>query len=176
MRLVLVSAAALLVACGLRNPPSPPAPTVAEQLSTAVDRAQTAAASGQHQEADAILVRFADENPSTREASEAQYWRAVIGLESSTSRADRDEARQHLDVYLADTAATEHAAEARILRHLLAAVDSAVQVSDSATTAARQAAAEREEALRKEIQTLKDELAKTNDELTRIKRRLGSRP
>ena len=176
MRLVLVSAAVLLVGCGLRTPPAPPAPTLAEQLRHAVTRAEAAAASGQHAEADAILARFATANPSTLEASEARYWRAVIGLESATSRADRDEAKQHLDAYLADTADTAHMSEARILRHLLAAADSAVQVTDSATTAARQAAAEREEALRKEIQTLKEELAKTNDELTRIKRRLGSRP
>ena len=141
-----------------------------------MSRAQAAAASGQPSQADAILARFAAANPSTPEAREAGYWRAIIRLESSASRADRDEARQHLDVYLADTGTTAHMSEARILRHLLAAADSAVQVTDSATTAARQAAAEREEALRKEIQTLKEELAKTNDELTRIKRRLGSRP
>jgi outer membrane protein assembly factor BamD (BamD/ComL family) len=175
MRLLLVSAAALLVGCGLRTPPSQ-APTPAEQLREAVSRAQAAASAGQPDEADAILARFADGNPSTPEAREARYWRAILGLESSASRADRDEARQHLDGYLADTADTGHMQEARLLRHLLAAVDSAVQATDSATTAARQAAAEREEALRKEIQTLKEELAKTNEELTRIKRRLGSRP
>ena len=175
MRLILVSAAALLVACGPRNPPPQP-PTPAEELHQAVSRAQAVASSGQHAEADAILARFAEANPSTPEAREARYWRAILGLEFSTSRADRDEARQHLDAYLVDTADTGHMSEARLLRQLLAAVDSAVQATDSATTAARQAAAEREEALRKEIQTLKDELAKTNDELNRIKRRLGSRP
>ena len=173
MRLALV-AAALLVAC-VRTPPAEP-PTPAEQLGDAVRRAQAAASSGQQDEADAILARFAAANPSTPEAREAHYWRAIIGLESSTSRADRDEAKEHLDSYLADPAAPGHVLEARILRHMLAAVDSAVQVTDSATTVARQAAAEREEALRKEIQTLKEELAKTNDELSRIKKRLGSRP
>ena len=173
-RLAFVSAAALLVAC-VRTPP-PAAPTPAEELGHALNSAQTAASSGQHDEADAILARFAAANPATPEAREAHYWRAILALESSTSRADRDEARQRLDVYLADPATTAHLVEARIVRHLLAAVDSAVQVTDSATTAAREAAAEREEALRKEVQTLKEELAKTNDELSRIKKRLGSRP
>lgn len=174
-RLLLLGALALAPGC-VAGHQRPPEPTSAEQLVDVVTRARIAAASGQRDEADRLLAGFVEAHPATAEAREAAYWRAILRLEWATSRADRDEAKRNLDAYLADTAMTAHTPEARILRHLLNAVDSASQASDSANAAARQAAAAREEALRKEIQTLKDELVKTNEELTRIKRRLGSRP
>ena len=174
-RLCLTAAIALLAGCVARHQ-QPPAPTPAEQLIDVVTRARIAAANGQRDDADAILARFVETHPSTLEAREAAYWRAILRLESANSLADRDEAKRDLDAYLADSAMTAHMSEARILRHLLSAVDSASRAADSTSTAARQAAAAREEALRKEIQTLKEELDKTNEELTRIKRRLGARP
>lgn len=174
-RFVLLGAIALLSGCVARHQ-QPPEPTPQERLIEVVTRARVAAAAGQRDEADGILARFLEAHPNTPEAREAAYWRAILRLESATSLADRDEAKRHLDAYLADTAMTAHMSEARILRSLLTAVDSASRATDSTNTAARQAAAAREEALRKEIQTLKDELVKTNEELTRIKRRLGSRP
>jgi hypothetical protein len=140
----------------------------------AVTRARVAAASGQHGEADAILARFVEANPSTPEGREAAYWRGILRLEFATSRADRDAAKRDLDTYLADTAMTAHASEARILRQLLTVVDSTSQATDSANTAARQAAAAREEELKKEVQSLKEQLEKTNEELTRIKKRLAT--
>jgi predicted GIY-YIG superfamily endonuclease len=174
-RLILLGAVALFAGCIARHQ-RPPEPTRAEQLLEVVTRARVAAASGQRDEADAILARFVEANPSTPEGREAAYWRAILRLESATSRADRDAAQRDLDVYLADTAMTAHMSEARILRHLLAAVDSTLQATDSANAAARQAATAREEELKKEIQALKEQLVKTNDELDRIKKRLGSRP
>lgn len=174
-RLFLLATVALLPACVARHQ-QPPEPTPQERLVDVVTRARVAAASGQRDEADRILAQFVDAHPSTREAQEAAYWRAILRLESATSQADRDEAKRNLDLYLADTAMTAHMSEARILRHLLNAVDSASRATDSTNVAARQAAAAREEALRKEIQTLKEELDKTNEELTRIRRRLGARP
>lgn len=174
-RLILLGAFALLPGCVARHQ-QPPEPTPAEQLIAVVTRARVAAAAGQRDEADAILARFVETHPSTPEAREASYWRAILRLESAASLADRDEAKRDLDSYLADSSMTAHMSEARILRHLLGAVDSAARVTDSTSTAARHAAAAREEALKKEIQTLKEELDKTNDELARIKRRLGSRP
>jgi hypothetical protein len=174
-RLLLVGTIALFSACVARHQ-QPPEPTPQERLLEVVTRARVAAAAGQRDEADAILARFVEMHPSTPEAREAAYWRAILRLESATSLADRDEAKRNLEEYLADTAMTAHMSEARILRHLLTAVDSAARVADSTSAAARQAATVREEALRKEIQTLKEELDKTNEELTRIKRRLGSRP
>jgi valyl-tRNA synthetase len=174
-RLILFAALALLAGCVARHQ-RPPEPTRAEQLLEVLTRARVAAAAGQHDEADAILARFVEANPSTPEAREAAYWRAILRLEAATSRADRDEAKRNLDAYLADTAMTAHMSEARILRHLLTSVDSTSQATDSVNTAARQAAAAREEELKKEIQSLKEQLEKTNEELNRIKRRLGSRP
>ena len=174
-RLILLCAVGLLQACVSRQQ-RPAEPTPAEQLIDVVTRARVAAAAGQRDEADRILANFVEAHPATVEAREAAYLRAILRLEAATSRADRDEAKRNLDAYLADTAIAAHTSEARILRHLLNAVDSASQASDSANTAARQAAAAREEALRKEIQTLKDSLVRTNEELTRIKRRLGGRP
>ncbi|HJU70137.1 MAG TPA: hypothetical protein VJ650_18015 [Gemmatimonadaceae bacterium] len=172
---LLLGTIAVLGGCVARHQ-QPPQPTPQEQLLDVVTRARIAAAAGQRDEADAILARFVDTHPSTLEAREAAYWRAILRLESATSLADRDEAKRNLEQYLADTAMTAHMSEARILRHLLSAVDSSARVADSTSAAARQAATAREEALRKEIQTLKEELDKTNEELTRIKRRLGSRP
>lgn len=174
-RLILLGALALSAGCVARHQ-RPPEPTRAEQLLEVATRARIAAAAGQHEEADAILARFVEENPSTPEGREAAYWRAILRLEAATSRADRDEAKRELDAYLADTAVTAHMSEARILRRLLATVDSTSQATDSANTAARQAGAAREEELKKEIQALKEQLEKTNEELTRIKKRLGSRP
>lgn len=173
--LVLVGALGLLTGCIARHQ-QPPAPTRAEQLLETLTRARVAAASGQRDEADAILADFLEANPSTPEAREAAYWRAILRLEAATSQADRDGARRDLETYLADTALTAHLSEARILRDLLAAVDSTSRATDSATAAAREASAAREEELKKEIQSLKDQLEKTNEELNRIKRRLGSRP
>ena len=174
-RLILVGSLALLMACVARHQ-QPPEPSRSEQLLAVVTRARVAAASGQREEAEAMLARFIEANPSTPEAREAAYWRAILLLEAATSRADRDEAKRDLDAYLADTAMTAHMSEARILRSLLTAVDSTSQATDSANVVARQAAAAREEELKKEIQSLKEQLDKTNEELTRIKRRLGSRP
>ncbi|MGQ0714088.1 MAG: hypothetical protein ACT4PJ_10190 [Gemmatimonadaceae bacterium] len=172
---VLVVAIAFLIGCVARHQ-RPPEPTVAEQLVDAVTRARYAAAHGQHGDADVILAQFIDANASTPEAVEASYWRAVLLLDAATSRADRDEAVRHLEIYLADTSTTAHEIEARLLRQFLVAVDSTSQATDSLNAAARQATAAREEELRKEIQSLKDQLAKTNEELTRIKRRLEARP
>jgi septin family protein len=174
-RLALVGLLALLAGCVARHQ-RPPEPTRAEQLLEVVTRARVAAASGQRDEADALLGRFIEANPSTPESREAAYWRAILRLEGATSRADRDEAKRGLETYLGDTAMTAHISEATILRRLLSTVDSMSQATDSATTAARQAAESREEELKKEIQSLKEQLEKTNEELTRIKRRLGSRP
>ncbi len=174
-RLILLAATALVAGCVARH--QPPADGIpAEQLIEAVTRARVAASSGRHNEADAILARFAEANPATPEAREAAYWRAILGLESARSRADRDAAKKHLNTYLADTTMTAHRVEAGILRQLLSVVESTAQATDSATAAARQAAAAREEELKKEIQSLKEQLDKTNEELTRIRRRLGSRP
>ena len=174
-RLVLVASLFLLSGCISRQQ-LPPEPTPAERLAEALTSARIAAAAGQREEADVILARFIAANPSTPEAREAEYVRAILRLEAATSRADRDEAGRSLDAYLADTAMTAHQAEARILRRILTVIDSVSLVTDSANVAARQAAAAREEELKKEIQTLKEQLDKTNEELTRIKRRLGSRP
>jgi hypothetical protein len=171
-RLILLGALALLAGCVARHQ-RPPEPSRAEQLIEAVTRARVAAALGQHGEADAILARFVEANPSTPEGREAAYWRGILRLESATSRADRDAAKRDLDMYLADTALTAHMSEARILRALLTAVDSTSQASDSANAAARQAAA-REEELKKEVQSLKEQLEKTNEELTRIRKRLAT--
>ena len=91
-RLAVVGLLALLAGCVARHQ-RPPEPTRAEQLLEVVTRARVAAASGQREEADALLGRFIEANPSTPESREAAYWRAILRLEAATSRADRDEAR-----------------------------------------------------------------------------------
>src|SRR5688500_15130873 len=100
-------------------------------------RARVAAAVGQRDEADRILANFVEAHPSTPEAREAAYWRAILRLEVATSRAGRDEAKRNLDTYLADTAVAAHVSEARILRTLLTTVDSTSLATDSTTAAAR---------------------------------------
>jgi hypothetical protein len=174
-RLFLLGALALFAGCVARHQ-RPPEPTSEQRLLEAITRARVAASAGQHDEAEAILTRFVNANPSTPQAREAAYWRAVLRLESAISQADRTEAKRDLAAYLADTTMTAHQTEARIIQNLLTAVDAATHASDSANAAARQAATAREEELKKEIQSLREQLEKTNDELERIKRRLGARP
>jgi hypothetical protein len=175
MMRLLCALVVLATACVARHQ-RPPEPSASEQLVDAVTRARFAAAHGQHNEADIILAQFIGAHPSTPEAREAAYWRGVLMLDASASQADREEARRYLEAYLADSGATAHELEARLLRQFVLAVDSTSLATDSLTTAARQAAAAREEELKKEIQTLREQLDKTNDELNRIKRRLEARP
>jgi hypothetical protein len=137
-------------------------------------RARLAAAHGMYQDADGMLQTFIEAHPGTLEAREASYWRAIMRLEASNAKAERDEVARHLDEYLADTAVTLHESEARIIRRLISSADSLAVRHDSVTGSVRQAATAREEELKKEIQALKEQLEKTNAELERIRRRLGS--
>jgi hypothetical protein len=119
--------------------------------------------------ADRALVAFAARFPSSADAAEVPYWRAVIKLDPAIP-ASGHEALLLLDASLADTSFRAHRLEATTLRNLEAALEqrTAALAAQPATPAVRPEDRARDE----ELAHLRDELAKANAELTRIKRRL----
>lgn len=143
--------------------------------------AKNQVALGHFDDADKALYEFVQRYPSSAEAHEATYWRALFKLDPANRGGSPRAATERLDEYLADSSAALHRAEASTLRRIAAELDSLAQrapivaVNDSARLADAQKAQEREDDLQKEIKTLKDQLDKTNAELERIKKRLQER-
>ena len=134
--------------------------------------AQGAADRGAYDDADKVLADFAKSHPSTAQAAEAGYWRAVYKLDPANKGASTRDAIAGLDAYLA-SANIDHRGEATTLRHLatqLLSLDRALaQKPDEASSAAATVKSRDEE-----VQKLRDELQATKDELERIKRRLAA--
>ena len=146
-----------------------------------ITAAKNEVALGHFDDADKALYDFVQRYPSSPEAREATYWRALFKLDPANRDGSPRAATERLDEYLADTTATLHRAEASTLRRIAAEFDSLAQrvpvaaANDSARIADAQKAQEREDDLQKEIKTLRDQLDKTNAELERIKKRLQER-
>jgi hypothetical protein len=167
--------AALLIGGSACQPSRPePAPTPVATAATEWPRAHSQATidarEGRVPAADRALVAFAQRFPSSPEAVEVPYWRAVIKLDPANP-ASSHEALLLLDAYLADSSFRAHRTEATTLRRLQAALEqrTAALAAQPATPAVRPEDKARDE----EIAHLRDELAKANAELTRIKRRLA---
>jgi hypothetical protein len=181
-RLVLEGVALGSVALGacVRRAP-PPAPVPDTEWVTVIVSAQQAALEGRHAAADSILADFVARSDDAAERSEVTYWRAMLALDPANPDRDPGRALPLLDDYLADTLAPRHATEARVIRTLAHALDSAraaVLVARAAADSLRQAAPEaprpspREEELTKEVERLKEQLERTNAELELIRRRM----
>jgi len=123
---------------------------------------------------------------SSNDGLEALYWRAVQQLDTASTTAGMESARNLLDGYLTSDQRREHVAEAMVLRRLATSTIQLTRVEASlrgnprpaevapapAETRRSETEPRRDEEALKEIQRLKDELAKANAELERIRKRL----
>lgn len=147
--------------------------------------------------ADSALADFATRNPSTPEALETVYWRALLKMDPSNPHAALPDAISWLDAYLADSRPREHVVEATTLRRIAHQLESLSRLAASAMTQAKDAtqnaanakaqvadanaraadvAKEVPQSAEAEIKKLKDELAKATAELERIRKRLSTPP
>jgi hypothetical protein len=155
----------------VQQPPAPAPPPISAwpgTLATAV----RAADQGKHDDADAILAKYALDHAGSADGAEADYWRALLRLDPFNTRASLRDALTALDAYLNAGPTAARYAEARILRRLLESLDS----SRAQLVAARLAADTRDRTREEEIKKLGDELDKTMAELDRIRRRLAQKP
>lgn len=173
-----VMLAALLMSCArpaaapsLQQPPAPTPPPISAWPGTLANAVRTAD-QGKHEDADAILAKYALDHPGSAEGAEADFWRALLRLDPFNKRATVRDAITAFDAYLNGGPATARYAEARILRRLLESLDS----SRTQLVAARAAADSRDRTREEEIRKLGDELDKTMAELDRIRRRLAQKP
>jgi TolA-binding protein len=156
-------------------------PPAADDWIGTITAAKNQVALGHFDDADKALYEFEQRYPSSPEAREATYWRALFKLDPANRGGSPRAATERLDEYLADTTASLHRAEAATLRRIAAELDSLAQrtpvvaSNDSARLADAQKAQQREDDLQKEIKGLRDQLDKTNAELERIKKRLQER-
>jgi hypothetical protein len=178
MLLVGVTLAGLLMNCArpaaapaLQQPPAPSPPPISAWPGT-LATALRAAHQGKHDEADAILAKYALDHASSADGVEADFWRALLRLDPFNTRASVRDALTALDAYLNGGPASARYEEARILRRLLESLDS----SRTQLVAARAAAESRDRTREEEIKKLGDELDKTMAELDRIRRRLAQKP
>ncbi len=143
-----------------------------------------------------MLAGFATRYPTSDEALEASYWRALFELDPSNRAESVSGSMALLDAYLADTRPREHVLEATALRRVAGQLDALNRLAASAIAQAKdanaaaaiaralsdarieppRAAAESTSTADAEIKRLKDELAKANAELERIRRRLAQPP
>lgn len=167
---LLVSAAACVAPLALGGTPH------GEWLRT-LDGSTHAAQEGRYAEADSVLTAFEAAHQGTREAVEAEYWRAVFMLDPANRNASLEAGIASLDKYLSATPAPPHQREATTLRRLasqfeavskLAAANTQTQTSNTRTVVVEDHTKD------DEIQRLKNELAKANEELDRIKKRLAT--
>jgi hypothetical protein len=154
----------LLLAClPLRSTTDPDPRT---EWAAAQAQAASEVLAGRYGIADKVLADFAVRFPSTPEAIETSYWRALYKLDPANQTASPRDAAALFDAYLAVSAPTVHRADASALRRVASVLDRAS--SGTASTPAPPSATSAEE-----VQRLRDELAKANAELERIRRRLA---
>jgi hypothetical protein len=191
-RLALFAVAAA-VAC---EPPAFLQPAPARTWPATLEYAQKSAAAGRYTDADSSLGAFARRFPTSSQAGESEYWRALFAIDPRNGQHSAADAVAAIDAYFAAPQPRHHDTEAAVLartatlllalRHTTeqaaSTADSARTLADSALTladSARVAHALRDRYVDAEVRRLRDslekvlvELGQTNQELDRIKRRL----
>ena len=162
--------AALFVAGGCVRPrflqPEPE-----REWPTTLQRAQAAAEAGRFDAADSALAEFSARHPSSPEANETLFWRALFRLDPANPAASASDAVTDLTAYLASPGRHQHLVEARALRRAALLADSlAGAPARRAEAGAASAATDKDT----EIARLREELKKATEELERIKRRLST--
>lgn len=165
LTLLIAVAALSLGGTGCLRRPSFLLPAAARQWPATYLSAQAAADRGAFADADKTLAEFAGAHPSTPEATESAYWRAVYKLDPANKDANARDAIAGLDKYLAAPNGA-HRGEATTLRRLAGQLVSL----DRALSQKPDEAAARDDEMKK----LRDELQATKEELERIKRRLAA--
>jgi hypothetical protein len=152
------------------TPPKPAEATAQSEWPAVYARAIADANESRASEADRELSGFAQRYPSSPEASEVTYWRALLKLDPSNATAVR-ESLTMLEAYLTTATAGTHRTEAAVLRRLGLALEqrNATIAAIPPATAVRPEDKARDD----EIARLRDELTKANAELDRIRRRLA---
>jgi hypothetical protein len=120
--------------------------------------------------ADRALAEFAQRFPSSPEAAEVPYWRALFKLDPNSTAAMR-ESMTLLDGYLTTAPAGTHRLEAGVLRRLGLAIEQ--RNAAIAAIPPALAAHPEDKAREEELQRLRDDLAAANAELARIRRRVA---
>ena len=145
------------------RPVESPWPGVFTSVRQAVD-------SGRYADAERILAEFSVAHAGTVEATESDFWRAVLKADPANRDATTKEGIAALDAYLAGGETMPRFVEARLLRRTLVALDSL----RLASSVARAAAEARDKLRDEEMTKLTDSLTATKTELDRIRRRLTS--
>ena len=143
----------------------------------ALDSSNQAAVAGRYAEADSILIAFSRNFEGTREALEAEYWRAVFMLDPANRNASLEAGIAALDKYLSASPPPPHRREATTLRRLASqfeTVSKLAAANTSTPTSAPRTVIVDDHSKDEEIARLRAELAKANEELDRIKKRLGT--
>ena len=169
----LAAATAALTACAAgQQRLNEPTPGPMEGVTTIAQAAQEVAA-GRYGVADKLLSDYGARYPSTSEAADVMYWRALYRLDPANLNSSPREAVQLLDGYIATNNGT-HKTEALTLRRLASAIEARAATAANASTLSKVEPPKPEDKTKdEELQRVKDELAKANAELERIKRRLA---
>ncbi len=169
----LAATTAMLAACTTgQQHLAEPSPGPMEGVTTMAQAAQEVGA-GRYGVADRLLTDYSARYPSTSEAADALYWRALYRLDPANPNASPREAVQLLDSYIATNSGT-HKSDAQALRRVASALEARATASANSTTTSRIEAPKSEDKSKdEELQRVREELAKANAELERIKRRLA---
>lgn len=166
----------ILMTAGCARFMKPEPPTVAEQWAATLAQVGQEVQDNRYGTADRLLREFQQSHPSSPEAADAMFYRALYRLEPANPATSPREAGVLLESYLSSTIASPRRAEAMVLRHLASTLDaraSAVAAVGAPQGGAAPARAEESKAKDDEIARLRDELTKANAELERIKRRVA---
>jgi hypothetical protein len=150
------------------------------------DGARAALSARDFARAEAALIAFATRYPQTRAAAEARYWWALVRLHPANRAADVAPALAVLDASRIGDPSGRHAAEAALLRALVAQQDSlrlALSLERAAAAAAAGAAQTARagfvprDSLRvrdEELARVRAEAAEAQAELERVRRRIAA--
>jgi hypothetical protein len=142
-----------------------------------LDASNQAALAGRYADADSILTTFSHNYDGSREALEADYWRAVFMLDPANRNASLEAGIASLDKYLSASPPPPHRREATTLRRLASQFETVSKLAAANTTtptSAPRTVIVDDHSKDDEIARLKAELAKANEELERIKKRLAT--
>ena len=168
--------AALLVGSGClpshQQTPAAVVPTAESEWPAAYERAMANARESRFAAADQVLLDFTRRFPTSPEAAEVPYWRAVLKLDPSNPTVLR-ESLAMLETYLTGTTAGRHRVEAAVIQRLGVALEARNAALAAIPPMATLVRPEEKAAQEQEMQRLRDELGKANAELARIRRRLA---